>query len=56
MKYLDGFYYVFNFKDHFSIVFLLEDSIKSCLIRDCFKELLETILMGTIKSIHADNG
>ena len=37
-------------------LFLLEDSIKSCVIRDCFKELLETIPGRTINSIHTDNG
>ena len=34
----------------------LEDSIKSKIIKDCFKELLKTIPNMTITSIHTDNG
>ena len=58
-KRLDGFYYLLNFKDHFSKYvwsFLLKNSIKSCVIRDCPKELLEIIPGRTINSIHTDNG
>ena len=38
------------------MVFLLEDSIKSKIVKDCFKELLKTIPNMTITSIHTDNG
>ena len=41
LKGLGGYNYLLNFKDHFSKYvwsFLLEDSIKSKIIKDCFKE------------------
>ena len=38
------------------VFFVKKNSIKSCVIRDCFKQLLETIPGRTINSIHTDNG
>ena len=59
IKGLGGYNYLLNFKDHFSKYvwsFLLEDSMKSQIVKDFFKELLKTIPNMTIISIHTDNG